>query len=168
MTTEPDPAAPTGSGSASERAADASSASSSRAAAFVAFISASVVGARRPGRWRTARGIIVGAILIVLGLLFLAERLFDIDLGRYGWPLFVVLPGVLLFFASLVAPPREGPAWRRRGCIVTVGRADPRASRTRPDLLGRRGLRVGRSSRPVAAAPAWRSTALPASQPRAS
>ena len=62
----------------------------------------------------------VGAILIVLGLLFLAEQVLDIDLGRYGWPLFVIVPGVLLFVAGLAAPPREGSGLAVAGSITTT------------------------------------------------
>ena len=119
MTTEPDPAAPTGSGSGSERAADASSPSSS--APSPASPSSPPPWSAPGGPARTNRvGIIVGAILIVVGLLFLAERLFDIDLGQYGWPLFVILPGILLFLVSLVAPPREGVGLAVAGAITTV------------------------------------------------
>ena len=39
-------------------------------------------------------GLILGGILILVGLFFLAERAFDINLGRYGWPLFILVPGV--------------------------------------------------------------------------
>jgi len=119
VTTEPDPAAPTGSGSGSERAADASSPSSS--APPPASPSSPPPWSAPGGPARTNRvGIIVGAILIVVGLLFLAERLFDIDLGQYCWPLFVILPGVLLFLVSLVAPPREGVGLAVAGAITTV------------------------------------------------
>jgi hypothetical protein len=64
--------------------------------------------------------VILGIVLILLGLLFLAERLFDINLGRYGWPLFIVVPGVLLFLASLAAPAREGAGLATAGGIVVA------------------------------------------------
>ena len=119
MTTEPDPAAPTGSGSGSERAADASPSPSSPPPP--SSPSSSPPWSAPGGSSQANRpGIIVGAILIVVGLLFLAERLFDIDLGHYGWPLFVILPGVLLFLASLVAPPREGVGLAVAGAITSV------------------------------------------------
>lgn len=56
----------------------------------------------------------------MFGVLFLAERLFDIDLGHYGWPLFVIVPGVLLFLASLAAPPRQGVGLAVAGAITIV------------------------------------------------
>jgi hypothetical protein len=64
-------------------------------------------------------GVAFGAVLIVLGLLFLAGRVLDIDLGAYGWPLFIVVPGVLLFLAGLAAPPREGAGLATAGGVVT-------------------------------------------------
>ena len=90
MTSEPDPAAPSGSGSGS--------------------------GSRPSDR----AGVFAGAILIVLGLLFLAERALNIDLGRYGWPLFVIVPGVLLFLFSFAAPKSEGAGLAVAGSITTT------------------------------------------------
>jgi hypothetical protein len=63
---------------------------------------------------------IFGVILILLGVLFLAERVLDINVGRYGWPLFILVPGVLLFLAALAAPPREGAGLATAAGIVTM------------------------------------------------
>ena len=65
-------------------------------------------------------GLVVGAVLIVLGALFLAERAIGFDLGRFGWPLFVIVPGVLLLGASLVVDDREGAGLAVAGAITTV------------------------------------------------
>jgi hypothetical protein len=65
-------------------------------------------------------GVIVGAVLIVLGALFLAERLFGVQLGRFGWPLFVIVPGVLLMASSLVVGGREGSGLAVAGAITTM------------------------------------------------
>lgn len=62
----------------------------------------------------------VGIVLIVLGGLFLAERAFDVDIGRYGWPLFVIVPGVLLLGASLVIGGREASGLAVAGGITTT------------------------------------------------
>ena len=53
-------------------------------------------------------GVILGIILIALGGFFLADRVVGFDLGRYGWPLFVIVPGVLLFVAALAT---AGSRW---------------------------------------------------------
>jgi hypothetical protein len=65
-------------------------------------------------------GVIVGAVLIVLGLLFLAERVFNVDVGRFGWPLFVIVPGILLLAASLAVGGREGSGLAVAGAITTT------------------------------------------------
>jgi hypothetical protein len=65
-------------------------------------------------------GVVVGGILIVLGAVFLAERAFGINLGRFGWPLFVIVPGVLLMGASLAVSGREGSGLAVAGAITTV------------------------------------------------
>jgi hypothetical protein len=65
-------------------------------------------------------GLIFGGILIVLGVLFLAERAFGVQFGRFGWPLFVIVPGVLLMAASLAAGGREGSGLAVAGAITTV------------------------------------------------
>jgi hypothetical protein len=38
----------------------------------------------------------------VLGLALLAAQLLDFDLGRYGWPVFVIVPGLVLLVIGLV------------------------------------------------------------------
>jgi hypothetical protein len=120
MTTEPDPAIPQGSGSGSEPPSGSVPPSGGEPppGSTPTPPSGSVPPPRPPSYDRA--GLVVGAILIVLGLLFLGERLFDVDLGRFGWPLFVVVPGVLLFLASLAAPPREGVGLAIAGAVTTV------------------------------------------------
>jgi hypothetical protein len=60
-----------------------------------------------PGAAATARpssSVALGIVLVVLGLFFLVVRLADIDLSTYGWPLYVIIPGLTLLvvgFASL-------------------------------------------------------------------
>ena len=65
-------------------------------------------------------GVIIGGALIVVGGIFLAERVFGIDLGRFGWPLFVIVPGVILMAASLVVGGREGSGLAVAGAIATT------------------------------------------------
>lgn len=44
----------------------------------------------------------LGVGFVVLGLVLLAVQLLDVDLGRYGWPLFVIVPGLVLLVSGLV------------------------------------------------------------------
>lgn len=48
--------------------------------------------------------IILGSGIIVVGLLLLLGRLIDLDLGTL-WPLFVVIPGVVVLISGLAAAP---------------------------------------------------------------
>ena len=66
------------------------------------------------------RGIVFGLVLIGLGLLFLVERLVGIDLADAGWPLFVIVPGVLLFGWGVTMPGSEGVGLAVAGGITTV------------------------------------------------
>ena len=66
-------------------------------------------------------GVILGIILIALGGFFLAERVVGFDLGHYGWPFFVIVPGVLLFAAALAtADVRAGTGLATAGGITTM------------------------------------------------
>jgi hypothetical protein len=121
MTAEPDPAAPTGSGAGSQPASPAAPPESNAAPPPGGSPPSSPPPSPPSGSRPINRGgMIAGVILILLGVLFLAERVLDFDLGRYGWPLFVILPGVLLFLASLAAPPREGVGLAIAGAITTI------------------------------------------------
>lgn len=43
----------------------------------------------------------VGIILIALGLLGLLNQFFDIRVGRFLWPFFIIVPGVVMIFLAL-------------------------------------------------------------------
>ena len=67
---------------------------------------------------------LLGAGLILLGILFLVGRYvsfaFDFDIGHYAWPLFIIVPGVLLFMASFVFERRAGVTPAIFGAMVTM------------------------------------------------
>jgi hypothetical protein len=66
-------------------------------------------------------GIVLGIILIALGGFFLAGRVVGFDLGRFGWPLFVIVPGLLLFAAALATEDvRAGSGLATAGGITTM------------------------------------------------
>lgn len=69
---------------------------------------------------------LLGAILILLGILFLVGRfvsaLFDFDIGHYAWPSFIIIPGLLMFLASLILERRAGiPLAIFGGMVTTAG-----------------------------------------------
>jgi hypothetical protein len=62
---------------------------------------------------------VAGAVLIVVGVLFLAQQLLGLDLGRYGWPLFVLVPGLALL-AAFALGGRGAAGLAVPGCVVTT------------------------------------------------
>ncbi len=65
-------------------------------------------------------GVILGLVLIALGGLFLLDRVTDIDLADAGWPLFVIVPGVLVLIWGVTTTGREGVGLAVGGGITTV------------------------------------------------
>lgn len=62
----------------------------------------------------------IGLLLIVLGAAFLVARQAGIDLGSVGWPLFVIVPGVVLFAIAFTVGGRRGSGFAIGGAITTV------------------------------------------------
>ena len=71
-------------------------------------------------RDREHGGLVLGVLLIVLGVLFLAGEQFHIDWSRYGWPIFVVVPGVVLLILGLAIPNEAGLGMAIPGGIITT------------------------------------------------
>ena len=68
----------------------------------------------------TRGGVVLGLILIALGGIFLVDRLTGVDLGRFGWPLFVIVPGVLVLAWGVSMPRREGIGLAIGGGITLI------------------------------------------------
>ncbi len=62
----------------------------------------------------------VGLLLIAIGAGFLVVRQAGIDLADAGWPLFVIIPGVVLLGLSFAVGGRQGSGFAVGGAIVTV------------------------------------------------
>ena len=69
--------------------------------------------------WRNGN-VALGTVLIILGGLFLLGQLFDIEVGRFVWPFFIIVPGVLLFVFSLVTGGSTGEGLAVVGSMVTT------------------------------------------------
>ena len=57
---------------------------------------------------------LLGVLLVVGGVVLLVAQYARIDLGHYGWPLFVIVPGLALLATRLLpgrpaGPPPEPP-----------------------------------------------------------
>lgn len=63
---------------------------------------------------------LLGGLLILLGAVFLIGELFDIHIGRFVWPLFIIGPGVFLFFVSLMLDEEAGKGVSAVSGIVTM------------------------------------------------
>lgn len=68
--------------------------------------------------------LVIGAILILMGVLFLVGRvvgsLFHFDFGHFTWPLYIILPGLLLFLTSFAVERHSGVALAIVGGVVTA------------------------------------------------
>ena len=64
--------------------------------------------------------IALGVVLLVVGVLALLGRLLSIDVLGLGWPLFVLLPGILLFAAGIAVGGRAGLGLAIPGGIVSM------------------------------------------------
>jgi hypothetical protein len=74
----------------------------------------------RPG----ASPAVVGLFLVVVGVLALFARQLGLDLfeavGTWGWPFFVIVPGLVLLGAALLPAPPRGLGFAIAGSIVTT------------------------------------------------
>ena len=64
--------------------------------------------------------IVIGLVLIVLGVVFLAAQLLGFDAGQAGWPLFVLGPGLAMLVIGLVVGGAGGVALSIVGGITTM------------------------------------------------
>src|SRR5512132_1473888 len=73
-------------------------------------------GGRRWLGWETA----LGGLLLLLGIVVWLGQAFELDLGRVGWPFFVIVPGLALLGVGLAAPGRVGEVLATVGGLVTM------------------------------------------------
>lgn len=64
--------------------------------------------------------LLLGGILISLGVLFLLGELFDISLGAWAWPFFILVPGALMLATGLGLSDESGVGLTIAGTIVTT------------------------------------------------
>jgi hypothetical protein len=70
---------------------------------------------RWPGREAT-----LGGLLVLLGILVLLGQALELDLGRVGWPFFVLVPGLGLLGLGLATPSRLGEVLASVGGVVAM------------------------------------------------
>ena len=63
---------------------------------------------------------VLGGLLVLIGAVLLAGQFVRIDVGHYGWPFFVIAPGVLLLIIALTSRGVVGEGLAIAGSIITV------------------------------------------------
>jgi hypothetical protein len=63
----------------------------------------------------------IGAVMIALGVLFLLWQLFGFQMGRWLWPLFIVIPGLLFFLGMAFGGKSAGSLAIPGSIMTTVG-----------------------------------------------
>jgi hypothetical protein len=61
-----------------------------------------------------------GILLILLGCLALVDEILNINVSRYIWPFFIIIPGILIFFAASRAEFGLGEPFAMLGAMVTM------------------------------------------------
>jgi hypothetical protein len=56
-----------------------------------------------PPARRSGSGIALGVVLVVVGLFYLVVQVAGVDLSSFGWPLFVIIPGLTLLIVGFVS-----------------------------------------------------------------
>ena len=64
--------------------------------------------------------VVLGLVLVILGGLALLGRVIQVDLLGLGWPIFVLVPGILLFIAGLAVGDKAGLGLAIPGGVVSM------------------------------------------------
>lgn len=76
---------------------------------------------RPPSRYRRPRpSTTLGVLLVLVGIILLLGEFVRIDLGHYGWPFFVIVPGVALMVYAITARGFLGEGLAILGSMTTV------------------------------------------------
>lgn len=73
-----------------------------------------------PGRGGRLASLAFGAAFILFGLLLLVGQLLHIDLGGLLWPFFIIVPGLVLFLAAVLASGKAGEPMAIVGSIIMM------------------------------------------------
>lgn len=78
----------------------------------------------RDSGWSRSASVVLGALLIAVGAIFLVLQVYDValpfDLGEVGWPLYIIVPGAILLLVGLALPDGPGVGLSVAGSIVTT------------------------------------------------
>src|SRR5438034_9606186 len=73
--------------------------------------------------WRQST--ILGGLLVLIGAILLIGQFVRVDIGHYGWPFFVIAPGVLLILVALTARAAASDVLAFAGSLIAVSGRTP-------------------------------------------
>lgn len=56
-----------------------------------------------PSHRRSGSGVAIGVVLVVVGIFYLVIQVAQVDLSSFGWPLFIIIPGLTLLIVGFVS-----------------------------------------------------------------
>ena len=62
----------------------------------------------------------MGGLLVLVGAILLLGQFVRVDIGHYGWPFFLIVPGVAILVVALMARGALGEGLAILGSIITV------------------------------------------------
>ena len=71
-------------------------------------------------RSRVRQSTMLGGLLVLIGVILLAGQFVHLDLGHYGWPFFIIVPGLALLVVALAGRGVVGEGLAVAGSIATV------------------------------------------------
>jgi len=63
---------------------------------------------------------VIGGLLVLIGAILLAGQFVRVDIWHYGWPFFIIAPGVLLLILALTSRGFVGEGLAIVGSVITV------------------------------------------------
>ena len=63
---------------------------------------------------------VMGGLLVLVGAILLLGQFVRVDIGHYGWPFFLIVPGVAILVVALTARGALGEGLAILGSIITV------------------------------------------------
>ena len=74
----------------------------------------------QPPRRGRHQSTVVGGLFVLIGAILLAGQFVHVDIGHYGWPFFLIVPGLVILFVALTASGAVSEGLAILGSIVTV------------------------------------------------
>ena len=73
-----------------------------------------------PPRHGRRQSMLLGGLFVLIGAVLLAGQFVRVDIGHYGWPFFVIVPGLVILFVALTASGAISEGLAILGSIITV------------------------------------------------